>query len=249
MTNNQPLSGKRIVVTRSRQQSAAFCEMLVAKGAEPIPLPVIRFAALPTDPLLKLLATNTYDWLVFTSVNAVEFFFRAASPTLKSARVAAVGEATLKALAAHGVSADFSPQSFTGEALARGLPDPKGQRILLPRARGGRPEVVALLRARGAQVDDVGLYETRRCTFSAEQISNLARVDAITFTSPSSVRNFSALVTKERLPDNIVIACIGPTTADEARNSGYTVNVMPARYTVSNLIESLSNHWRMELAQ
>ena len=130
--------------------------------------------------------------------------------------------------------------------------DLTGQRVLLPRAKIGRPEIVNLLRAQGAAVDDVALYDTVTAVPTPAALAELEKgVDAITFTSPSSVRNF--LQTVESRPDrflksvrsNVVIACIGPVTAQQARDLGLTVHVTPEDYTIDGLIDALIRYWEI----
>lgn len=117
------------------------------------------------------------------------------------------------------------------------------KRILLPRAKGGRPEITQLLRQKGAIVNDLWLYETVRGEISAEQLQRLNSADAITFTSPSSVRNFVALVGQDGIPPAAAIACIGPSTADEAREFGLEVAVMPNQYTIPDMIGALERYY------
>jgi len=257
-----PLSGKRILVTRSPEQAQDFADKLAALGAEPVVFPVIQFQPLPAD----LPDPADYDWLIFTSANAVDFFFERLeirdwglettdslqSPVSSLPKVAAVGSATAVKLSSLGVAVDFMPDEFTGEQLAQGLGDLTGQRVLLPRAKIGRPEIVNLLRAQGAAVDDVALYDTVTAVPTPAALAELEKgVDAITFTSPSSVRNF--LQTVESRPDrflksvrsNVVIACIGPVTAQQARDLGLTVHVTPEDYTIDGLIEALTRYWEI----
>ncbi|MCB8983743.1 MAG: hydroxymethylbilane synthase [Ardenticatenaceae bacterium] len=255
-----PLTGKRILVTRSPEQAQAFADKLAALGAEPVVFPVIQFEPLPAD----LPDPADYDWLIFTSANAVDFFFERLetrdwrlslvsslqSPVSSLPKTAAVGSATAFKLATFGVAVDFMPDEFTGEQLAQGLGDLTGQRVLLPRAKIGRPEIVALLRERGAVVDDVALYDTVTAVPTPAALAELDKgVDAITFTSPSSVRNFLQIVESrpqgflKPLGSKAVVACIGPVTAAQARELGLTVHVTPEDYTIDALIEALMRYW------
>ena len=257
-----PLSGKRILVTRSPEQAQDFADSLAALGAEPVVFPVIQFEPLPTD----LPDPAAYDWLIFTSANAVDFFFERLetrdwrlktisnlqSPVSSLPKIAAVGSATAVKLTALGVPVDFMPDEFTGEQLVLGLGDVAGRRVLLPRAKIGRPEIVNLLRERGAVVDDVALYDTVTAVPTPAALAELEKgVDAITFTSPSSVRNFLQIVESrpqgflKPLGSTAVIACIGPVTAAEARQSGFTVHVIPEAYTIDGLIEALIRYWEI----
>ena len=220
----RPLNGKRIVVTRSPDQAESMCQKLEALGATAIPFPAIDFAPLPAPELNEALANLAgFDWLVFTSGNAVRFFWErldANSLTISNDdnfRIAAVGSATNKLLAEKGLTVDFTPDEFTGEQLALGLGDLNGKKILLPRAKIGRPEIVDLLREQGAEVTDIGLYDTITAEPTPEALAELNQgVDAVTFTSPSSVRNFLKIIEPYCNLTNATIACIGPSTTAEA---------------------------------
>ncbi|MCA9958328.1 MAG: uroporphyrinogen-III synthase [Anaerolineales bacterium] len=241
----------RIVVTRSREQADEFASRLTAAGFTPLIFPVIEFAAMPTEPLDATLdQLAQYDWLVFTSVNAVEFFFRRVherNGIVGGVAVAAVGSATAAKLAEYDIAPDFMPDEFTGAQLALGLGDLRGKRVLLPRARQGRPEIVALMRQQGAVVDDVALYETVTAVATPTALATLAAgFEAITFTSPSSVRNFLKLAVSPRLTpvlDAAVIACIGPVTAEEAAKFNLRVDLVPDEYTIEGLVQTLQKHF------
>ncbi|GIK56252.1 MAG: uroporphyrinogen-III synthase [Chloroflexi bacterium] len=255
-----PLSGQRIVVTRSPDQAEELCARLEALGAQCIRFPVIDFVPLPAPELAAALTRlDQYTWLIFTSANAVRFFFERLeigdwrleanlqSPisNLPLPPIAAVGSATQQALAEKGVPVDFVPDEFTGEQLALGLGDVTGQRILLPRARMGRPEIVNLLRERGALVDDFALYETVTAVPTPEALAELEKgADILTFTSPSSVRNFLEILGTR--PDRFrkpvrsaLVAVIGPSTAIEAQKYGLRVDIMPQEYTIEGLVTAV----------
>lgn len=253
-----PLLGKRIIITRSEDQAQSFAQKLAQLGAEPIVFPVIRFVPLAAEALDTALAQLAqYDWVIFTSVNAVDFFFRRVdelklTPSLP--QVATVGSATAVALQSRHIPITYTPETFTGEALVTGLGDLTGQRILLPRARIGRPEIVDLLHRQGAAVDDIALYDTVTAVPTPAALDNLENgFDVVTFTSPSSVRNFLKIISESRpkgfqkpfgaLLEQATIACIGPVTADEARRYGLPVTIMPAAYTIDGLIQAIVDYF------
>lgn len=249
-------TAKRVVVTRGQEQADEFAVQLSAVGFTPVLFPVIQFVALPSPQLDKTLDSITeYDWLVFTSGNAVDFFWRRVDEgglPLSLPSVAVVGSATLRKLAEHGIRADFVPAEFTGTQLALGLGDLTGKRVLLPRARIGRPEIVALLQQQGAVVDDVALYDTVTAVPTPQNLDHLAAgFDAITFTSPSSVRNFFKIIQPEldRFPrlvqslQHAAIACIGPSTAAAAQSFDLCVDLIPDEYTIDGLILALVQHF------
>lgn len=255
-----PLQGKRIVVTRARHQAQSLSDKLSELGATPVVIPAIRIAPMPdTQPLDRAIAAlSGYNWLIFTSSNGVEIFWQRLeaigldSSTFDAVKAAAVGPATARALRQHGVQPDFVPDEFVGEAIAAGLGDDlTGQRILLPRAEIGREKLVQMLVARGAHVDDVPSYRTLPATMDAADLAELERgVDAITFTSGSTARNFVAAV-KERADgeilsffENTVVACIGPVTAEAARELGLDVDVVATEYTTDGLVEALATYFK-----
>ncbi|MEM7335186.1 MAG: uroporphyrinogen-III synthase [Chloroflexota bacterium] len=246
------LTGKRIVVTRSREQAPALCHQFEELGATAVSFPVIQFVPIPQT--LKPL--ELYDWILFTSINAVKFFQLTVGNrqkvSINATSVGAVGSATLKALENANISVDFVPDTFTGSALANGLGDINGKRILLPRAKIGRPEIVKMLLEQGALVDDVPLYDTITAVPSTEEWQNLnAGFDAITFTSPSSVRNFikitkpkaDALLNPVSLMQKIV-SCIGPSTKAEAQKFDLSVQVMPSKYTIEGLVTAVATYFK-----
>ena len=253
---SHPLTGKRILVTRSVQQAAALSQRFAALGATPVTFPVICFVPLPSEPLKTAVSQlSQYDWLIFTSGNGVKYFFDMAGEALTGhdgsvtlPKVAAVGSATVRKLTKRGISVDFVPDTFTGQALALGVGELAGKRVLLPRAQRGRPEIVRLLNEQGATVDDIPLYETQTAVPDLAALDELKKgVDVITFTSPSSVRNLFKIVAS--LPPGsfdmhqAVIACIGPSTAEEAEKNGLTVLIQPENYTIDGLVTAVANYF------
>ena len=286
-TTARPLTGKRIVVTRSPESAEAMAQKLAALGAIPICLPVIDFAPLPAPELDQALTNlSQYHWLIFTSPNAVRFFLNRLetnhqlpianqpinqspitnhqSPINQSTqstqspinpitqlpnypitqfRLAAIGQTTARLLFEKGLKVDFIPDEFTGQQLALGLGDVAGQRILLPRARIGRPEITALLRERGALVDDIALYDTITAVPDPAALAEIEKgVDVITFTSPSSVRNFLEVGQFAKLSHSL-IACIGPSTAAEAEKQGLTADIVAGDYTIDGLITAVAAYY------
>ena len=247
-----PLAGRRILVTRAREQAPPLIRALTDLGAEAVAFPTIEIRPIPdTSHLDRAIGElNQYAWLGFTSANGVRTFaarLDALGVVLpQELRIAAVGPATAQALAERGARIDAMPTEFTGDHLARGLGEVRGTRILLPRASGGREALAVLLRAQGALVDDIPIYATVPAALTAEARAQLDRgVDAATFTSGSAVRHFADLTGGEhrrRLGDAI-IACIGPFTAAAARAVGLTVHVEPLEHTVPGLVRALAGHY------
>lgn len=255
-----PLYGKRIVVTRTPEQSTTLTEQLRALGATPISMPTIRIEPLADltalDAALQALAE--YDWLVVTSANAVAIIgerLHAAGMTPKDwghLQVAAVGPATTEALHTYGLTPTFVPERFEGEEIARGLQtqvgDLRGLRILLPQAAIARLQLADALTQQGAVVDVIPIYQTLPAPLEAAALTQLQQgVDAITFTSGSTVRNFMQEMTTHNVPSAIVqgaaIACIGSQTAAAAQDLGLHVDLVATESTVDGLVDALIAHF------
>jgi len=239
------LRGRRVVVTRPREQAAELCMRLQDLGAVPICAPAIRIEHMadpaPMEDAIRRI--DSFDWVVFTSANAVEVFCERCSKF--AAKVAAIGTATARALRERGIEPDFMPEQFVGDALARDLPLQPGQRVLLPRAEIARRETAELLERRGAQVTDLPVYRTVSESISAGVMDEMRQgVDAILFTSESTVRSFLEAVRTQlpgsALTERACIACIGPVTARAARELGLRVDAVASVYTTTGLVESLT---------
>jgi uroporphyrinogen-III synthase len=242
------LAGRRVLVTRPRDQAEALARALAARGARAVLFPTIEVR--PVADLSRLDRAidtlSTYDWITFPSPNAVDVVFDrllARGVTLPSKpRIAAVGPGTAQALEARGARVDFIPTEFLGEQLGRELTPVHGQRVLLPRAARGRDELASELARRGARVDEVVVYDTLPASVDPLDLRELERgVDVATFTSPSTVENFFALLGARAVAvlGGAYIACIGPVTASAARAMGLTVHLEPAEHSIPGLVAAL----------
>ena len=254
---DQPLVGRSVVVTRPRHQAQGMAEKLRGFGADVVLIPAIRIEPRPElnrlDRALEKL--ESYGWVVFTSVNGVRITFNRLREggmppeAFEVTRVAAIGPATARALRKRGVEPAFVPDEFVAEQVAAGIPDVDGARILLPRAAGARPVLPEQLEERGADVEEIPIYHSVRGEASGAAIDQLrSGVDAITFTSPSTAENFTDIVTDvglnpNQLPGSPLIACIGPITAEAARELGYETAVTASRYTADGLVDALVRHY------
>jgi uroporphyrinogen III methyltransferase / synthase len=242
---SRPLFGKRIVVTRAREQASGLVERLHELGAATVELPVIEIAE-PADGGAALRdaagRVGDYDWVAFTSANAVVRFFAALASVggdtraLGGRRVAAIGPGTAEALARAGVRADLVPERFVAESLLDAFPAGPG-RVLLPRAAVARDALPAGLAERGYGVDVVEAYRTVVGRPAPEALAAVGRADAVTFTSSSTVTNYLAVAGD--LPVPPVVACIGPITADTARAAGLPVAVVATEHTIDGLVDAL----------
>lgn len=228
-----PLQGRRIAVTRAAADAEGLAGRLRALGAEPLLTPAIEVVVPDPAPLDAVLdRLGEFHWVVFTSRNAADAVARRRS-TLAGPRVAAVGTVTADALRAHGITVDLVAPEHTAESLLGALGDVDGQAVLFPASAIARRTLPDGLRARGARVVEVPVYGTRLAdaTYPA-----LAHADAVTFTSPSTVRG---LLRANRIPAAAHVVCIGPTTADAARAAGLAVTAVADPHTEDGLIDAL----------
>lgn len=248
----KPLENKRILITRPRAQAADLCDKLAALGAEPIVFPTIEIAPLEDSSALDEAIRNLaqYQWIIFTSVNGVKAFWERLNPTgLKDlsgfvGRLAAIGPATARALESYGVTVTLIPDEYVAESIVDNIGEVRGQRILLPRADIAREALAIELQQRGAIVDEIAAYHTLPAAPDPIGLAELQRgVDVITFTSSSTARNFVALVGQDSISPSTLIACIGPITANTARELGLRVDIMANEYTMSGLVAALVDHF------
>ncbi|MGW8187303.1 MAG: uroporphyrinogen-III synthase, partial [Desulfobacterales bacterium] len=199
-----------------------------------------------------------YDWLIFTSVNGVNFFFERLFGRGRDVRAlgrigtAAIGPATAAKLFEFGLTSDIVPESYQAESVAAAFEkkDVAGQKILLPRAAEARPILPEKLSEMGAAVDDVPVYRTRPAADRAKRLVERLEsgsIDMITFTSSSTVTNFKSLLPRDRFDDlikHVTIASIGPVTSETARKLGFEVHLTADSFTIPGLVESIVRHYR-----
>ena len=259
----RPLFGRRVLVTRPREQSAELVDRLTAMGADAIEAPMIRIVP-PDDPGPLLRAASEpdiFDWIVFASANAVEGFMTALLDgerdlrALKGPRLCTVGTGTAERLARYGIKVDLVPEEFRAEAVVGALAREgplDGARVLLPRSDVGRDVIADQLREAGALVTDVVAYRTIVDDSPREDEPDIygmlleGRIDVVTFASASAVRNFVKVYGAEQAPDLLrttVVAAIGPVTADAAAQLGIAVTIQPGTYTVAGLADAIAAHF------
>jgi uroporphyrinogen III methyltransferase/synthase len=241
---SRPLFGRSVVVTRAREQASGLRARLEMLGAEVLELPSIAIEPLA----FSLPHVARYAWTVFTSVNGVRTFFeRGLGPAGLDARafgpvrVAAIGPGTAGALAERGIVADLVPERFVAESLLDAFPGAEtGERVLLARAEQARDVLPEGLRKLGYGVDVLALYRTVPAAPDAGAIERVRRgdVDALTFTSSSTVTNFCDLVGGVPEAQPLVVS-IGPVTSQTARTRGLRVDVEAAEHTIDGLVAAL----------
>jgi uroporphyrinogen III methyltransferase / synthase len=257
--DERPLEGRTIVITRARTQAQRFAQLLEAAGARVLQAPTIVIEPPASWELLDtaLGALESFTWVVFTSVNGVAMVDRRLSArglawtAIARKRVAAIGPATAEALAEHGVRVELVPTEYRAEALVEGLRRVvgPGDRVLLPRAKETRDVLVVELRRLGVAVTEVPAYQTRRVEDGVVRLREAlasGSVDAVTFTSSSTARNFAEQFSDDERSawrGRIAVASIGPITAATAAEYGLSTDVMPSEYTIPALARALADYF------
>ena len=257
---NRPLMGKKIVVTRAREQASELVKGLSELGAECIEYPLIKIVPIENNPLLDQSINNlsSYDWLIFTSVNSVSIFFKALlskngqdARSLSKIKTAAIGPATQNKMFEFGLKSDIVPETYRAESVIEAFSniDLKNKKILLPRAKKARSVLPEELTNMGAIIDDIHIYSTEADNENSDLLLSRLRekcVDMVTFTSSSTVKNFYSIIQREKidkLMDNVVVACIGPVTAETAKKFGFKVDIVSETFTISGLCDSILNYY------
>ncbi len=257
--DNRPLFGKKIVITRARSQASDLVSRLSKLGASCIEIPTIEISP-PRDikPLQQSIENlNQYDWIVFTSVNGVKFFFDTLAEMGKDVRAlghlkfACIGPVTKDRLKDHGIVSDILPETYQAESVVQAFSsvDIKNKKILLPRAKVARTILPEELSKMGALVDEVTAYETSLNAEGKQDLMELLKhheIDAVTFTSSSTVSNFMSFFHSEdekKLLDGVVFASIGPITSDTARSLGIEPDIEAGEFTIQGLADSLLDHY------
>jgi uroporphyrinogen III methyltransferase/synthase len=255
----RPLLGKRIVVTRARQQASNLVRRLSDLGAECLEFPTIKIVSAddvaPLDNAVQNL--SAYDWIIFTSVNGVKFFFDHLFGTDKDVRAlshlhtAAIGPATAEKLLEYGLKSDIIPNNYRAEAVVDAFLKIKleGKKILLPRAKAARPVLPVELRKMGAEVDEVAAYLTEKVLTNTDQLIKRLEektIDLITFTSSSTVQNFKNLLPPDSFKElikGITVASIGPITTETAIESGFEVAITAKSYAIPGLCDAIVKYY------
>jgi len=258
---NKPIFGKRILITRSREQSGKTAQAIAEQGGDPVVFPTIRIQP-PADyrELDRAISSIvTYDWVIFTSVNGVEKFFerffqvREDIRDMAGPRIGAIGPVTAAALRKLGLKVELLAKEYVAEGVLEVLSrqEVQGKRFLIPRAEKAReilPEGIAGL---GGQVDVVTVYRTglpeNEDVAAVRTLLERKELDAVTFTSSSTVNHFVEMIGKDAVPallEGITVASIGPVTSKTIRDMGLAVTVEAEEYTIEGLIAALARHFQ-----
>ncbi|RXZ84548.1 uroporphyrinogen-III C-methyltransferase [Paenibacillaceae bacterium] len=264
----QPLFGTRVLVTRARAQASELADRIEELGGEPVEYPVIEIRRTQSEETSALIGealghANDYDWLVFTSVNGVDYFFEWLTAfevdirRFHKAKIAAVGPATADKLRERGLLVDAMPARFQAEGLIDMLGPllQPGHKVLLPRGDLARDILPQQFAAKGVEVTAVNVYETALGdpdSGDGELLELLGSggIHMLTFTSSSTVLNLLELLRRQGVQDPVSLlkgiptACIGPLTAQTAADEGLEVTIVPEQATLAGLIEAMTMYKR-----
>jgi len=256
--DNLPLFGKRVLVTRAEHQTRELSQLLLERGAMPVEMPVIRISPPVTWKELDkaILNLKNYDWIIFTSVNAVVMFWkRLQSKKLDArqfagAKIGAIGPATAGALEDRGLHLDYVPKIYTSRGFLAGLKkqDVVGGRVLLPRADIAGNELSEGLAKLGAKVHQVTAYRTATVTDSSSQAKQMllsGKIDVITFTSASTVNGLLAILgQKWEVIKQARLACIGPNTTAALADKGLKADIVAREHTMPGLVDAMELYFK-----
>ncbi|MGA7435080.1 MAG: uroporphyrinogen-III synthase, partial [Solirubrobacterales bacterium] len=245
---DRPLHGRKVVVTRARSQASGFARRLRLLGADVVEMPAIRIESLTESAEVErtINGVSRFGLICLTSPNGAHLFFDAIARrgfdarVLAGAKIAVIGPGTARALAEHGIKADFIPERFVAESLIETLEgiDVSGMQVLVARAEDARDVLPDALSARGAEVQVLPLYRTAREAPGRKELAAAADADWLTFTSASTVKNLTEAM-PDGLPAGARIVSIGPVTSDAARELGLEVAVEADRHDLDGLVEAL----------
>jgi len=252
---NKPLWGKKILVTRSREQASVLVQKIRELGGGPVEFPTIQIVKEPDLTLLTkaMGQIKDYDWIIFTSVNAVDIFFAEMKlqemdiRDLSGIKLCAIGPATADKLENRGLRVDVVPAEYRAEGILEAFTaiSTAGEKVLMPRAKGAREILPQTLRQRGLVVDEINIYSAVPVHGYRKDIPDnilKGQLDYITFTSSSTVNNFVKMMGRDRIGElegKAKVACIGPVTADKARECGLQVDITAEEYTIDGLVEAI----------
>ena len=249
----KPLFGKKIIVTRAREQASSLVEILEEEGAHVIEFPVIAITEPEDYSELDNAIKNIkkYNWIIFTSVNGVKFFLKRLRHHKKDVRIleginiCAIGPKTAKIFENFGIVPDFIPKKYQAEYIIEGMLKLgiKGKKFLLPRAKVARKILPQKIKEQGGEIDVVTVYETKMPDTNKSEVIELLKnkkIDYITFTSSSTVKNFVEMIEKKLdLLKNVKLVSIGPITSNTLRDYGLSPSIEAKKFTIEGIKEAI----------
>ncbi|KJS06163.1 MAG: hypothetical protein VR77_06220 [Flavobacteriales bacterium BRH_c54] len=235
-----PYKNKTVLITRSKEQSADFIELLQNNSFEIVLLPLIEFQQTNITKLKSLFSIGvSFDWIIFTSHNAVNYFFKTVSPkNIKGIKIAAVGKKTAELLSNFVMKTDFFPSDFTAETLGNEIPVLSNEKVFIPQSALSNNNLVEQLKNKNALVETLAIYDNQAVKYSKEELDKILNkpIDFITFTSGSCVKAY--INNNIHLP-NAKIICIGPSTAKVAAENNLEVAAIPNEFTIEGMVDEI----------
>ncbi|GAA0601358.1 uroporphyrinogen-III synthase [Virgibacillus siamensis] len=244
------LHGKKILITREKKQAREFSEKVLQAGGIPVEVPLLKISCMENDSTRQLLdGVTTYNWIFFTSANGVDCFFkRDGWKTIKDeTRIAAVGNKTAGKLEDYGYRVDFIPTTYNAESMTNEFLEQDSlndSRMLLVQGTKSRDILPKWLTEQGIRFDTVVVYESLFEYGSKQHLSRALAgdsMDFITFTSPSTVDAFLEM-NEGRVQKGSVYVCIGTTTSDHAKESGFENILRPDEFTIDGMVQCMSDY-------
>ena len=233
-----PLKNKTVIVTRSKSQAFELISRLEELGAKTIALPLIKTSAINKTELSQKIEQSNFSWIIFTSPNAVKFFFETISPKNIPSKIAAVGSKTKEHLEALGFNIDFIPTKFTAKQLAKEITVNPNESFFIPRSNLANDAAVDVLENRNAVVETLSIYENTSVKYSKAELDNIFKqpIDFTTFTSGSTVNSFMKLGINTQMGE---VICIGPETAKIAKENNIPISAIANPHTIDGMIEQI----------
>lgn len=242
-----PLKRVKVLVPRPIGQADDFSNKLEKLGAEPILFPLISVEAINKKEVKSTYEATDFDWIIFTSTIAVQFFFNVVKPEEVTSKIAVVGTSTKKAIEELGLKVSFIPSAATAKKLVKEIPLNKGEKVFIPRSKIAGTAIVDTLKKRGIVVTELSTYNNVSVDYTQEQIEEVLaqNINVITFTSPSTVENFVALLRKYKIKLGAQhIVTIGPSTTAAAKKMRLEVDKTAETHNVDGLIETIESMYR-----
>ena len=232
----QPLKNKTVLITSSEHQSSEFTKQLEDLGAKTISLPLIKTTPIKVNDIIP----ENYDWIIFTSTNAVKYFFESIPLKTIESKIAVVGKKTKEAIEDLGLKVDFIPSEFTAKNLANEIPVTKNESVLIPTSNLSKNDIIEILENRKCIVNAVSIYKNKPIDYSKTELNKifLQQIDYITFTSGSIVDSFMKLGVKLHKEK---IICIGPETEKVAKKYNLKISGIANPHTIDGMVNSIIN--------
>ncbi|MDB3887373.1 uroporphyrinogen-III synthase [bacterium] len=240
----QTLKNIKVLIPRPIEQTEEFSEKLTALGATPIVFPLIKVKPINQDELVTTFSGDTFDWIIFTSKIAVQFFFKIINPTKVKCKIACVGTSTQKAIEDLGLKVNFVPSAATAKKLVKEIPLNKGEKVFIPRSKIAGTMVKDTLEKRGILITELSTYSNSEIEYSKEDVENIFKenINVISFTSASTVNNFASLLRKHKIKlTSQHLVSIGPSTTAAAKKMYLEITKTAETHNIEGTITAIES--------